>query len=137
MTANSANGNKNYEKTKCIICGSGNTSLSERNENFLEMRNIDGNLNEAIDISGIAWEQFPRLRDSSDANTIVNSLMEGLQEKLNIQVLAPISNTTVAMGTMIDRLQDLATRNPTLIEQGFSKTLEGLRTEMNTIRLAI
>ena len=111
--------------------------LNESNINFLERRLADGNLNEAIDIARIAWDQFPRLKESADTKRMMEMLMEGLQEKLNVHVLLPISNTTAAMTAIIDRLEDLADTNPALIDQGFNRTFEGFRSEMNAIRTAI
>jgi hypothetical protein len=52
--------------------------------------------------------------------------MEGLQEKMNIQVPVPISNTTVAMTAIIDLLEELAETAPSLIKEGFTRTLEGV-----------
>jgi hypothetical protein len=67
----------------------------------------------------------------------MESIMEGLQEKMNVQVLAPITSTTTAMTAIIDRLENLVDSNPSLIERGFNRTIEGLRTEMNNIKTAI
>jgi hypothetical protein len=113
------------------------TSLSGSNINFLEHRISDGNLNEAIDLARVAWDQFPRLRESTDAKRTIALLMEGLQEKMNVQVLVPVGNTMTAMTAIIDRLEKLAQTNPSLIEQGFNRTLEGFRAEMTSIRAAI
>ena len=124
---------------KCGICRDGQRpfDLSESNLLFLQKRVADSNLNEAIDIARIAWEQFPQIRQSADTKRIMESIMEGLQEKMNVQVLAPISSTTTAMTAIIDRLENLVDSNPSLIERGFNRTIEGFRSEMNNIRAAI
>jgi hypothetical protein len=125
-------------RASCLLCsGEGVLSLSEPNIHFLQKRITEANLNDAIDICRIAWDQFPRLKESSDAKRVVESVLEGLQEKITMQVLAPISTTTAAMTSIIDRLEDLADSNPSLIEQGFNRTLEGLKEEMSSIRNAI
>ena len=124
---------------KCGVCKDGQRpfDLSESNLLFLQKRVVDDNLNEAIDIARIAWEQFPQIRQSSDTKRIMESIMEGLQEKMNAHVLAPISSTTTAMTAIIDRLENLVDSNPSLIERGFNRTIEGFRSEMNNIRAAI
>ncbi|MGI0012405.1 MAG: hypothetical protein ACREBU_03025 [Nitrososphaera sp.] len=126
-------------RAKCSFCMDGLSPihLAEANVLFLRKRITEGNLNEATDIARIAWEQFPGIRESADTMKLIDSIMDGLQQKLNLQVLVPISNTTSAMTTVIDHLQDLARTNPSLIEQGFTRTLEGFKAEMNSIRTAI
>lgn len=124
---------------KCELCRDGGrpADLSDSNVLFLQGRIAEGNLNEALDIARVAWNQFPRLKESADTKRMMEMLMEGLQEKMNGQVLVPISNTMTAMATIIDRLENLVETNPSLIEQGFNRTIEGFKTEMQTIRSAI
>ena len=130
--------NLNSEHRTRLLCTALSApNLSEFNFAFLEKRIADGNLNEAIDIARIAWDQFPRLRESADVKRMMESVLVGLQDKMNVQVLAPITNTTAAMSAIIDRLENLVETNPSLIEQGFNKTLVGFRAEMSTIRTAI
>jgi hypothetical protein len=127
------------DQSKCPVCRNDGRviELSEPNVLFLDKRITDSNLNDAIDIARVAWEQFPQIRQSADTKRIMESIMEGLQEKMNVQVLAPITSTTTAMTAIIDRLENLVDSNPSLIERGFNRTIEGLRTEMNNIRAAI
>lgn len=124
---------------RCGVCRDGERTfgLSELNALFLEKRIADGNVNAAVDISRIAWDQFPRLKESAETKRMAEFIMEGLQEKINTQVLMPISNTTAAMGIIIDRLEDLVDKNPALIEQGFNKTIEGFKSEISTIKSAV
>jgi len=112
-------------------------NLSQANLHFLESRFFERNINEAIDISRIAWEQFPGMREAVDSKRMLDRMMEGLQDKMNVQVLVPISTTTSAMTAIMDRLEDLVENNPSLIQQGFNKTIEGFRLEMSSIRTAI
>jgi hypothetical protein len=112
-------------------------NLSQANLHFLESRFFQQNLNEAIDIARIAWEQFPNTRETSAAGQLVDQVMQRLHEKMNTQILGPITSTTAAMTALIDRLEDLAETNPSLIERGFNRTFEGFRAEINTIRTAI
>ena len=125
---------------KCTLCNNCSVllQLSESSRLFLEARMADGNVNEALDISRIAWVEFPRLKESAEAKRTAEYLLEGLQDKINIQVIMPISNTTSALTTIIERLEDLVeNKNPTLIDQGFRRTLDGLKVEMNNIQAAI
>jgi hypothetical protein len=126
-------------RTKCSICDDGRrvVDLSEVNTLFLKKRIDESTLDNAIDIARIAWNQFPSTRETATAVQLVDQVMQRLQEKMNTQVLGPVSNTTAAMTAIIDRLQELANTNPSLIEQGFSRTLEGFRGEINSIRSAI
>ncbi len=122
----------------CFLCrGELRPDLSESNIHFLEKRIADGNLNAALDVARIAWDHFPRLKESTDTKRIAEFLLEGLQEKMNVQILAPISNTTAAMAAIIDRLEDLVETNPALIEQGFNRTLDGIKREINNLKSAI
>jgi hypothetical protein len=125
--------------TMCMMCRGGQRviALSELNALFLEKRIAEDSVNAALDISRIAWDHFPRLTESADARRTAEFLMEGLQEKINLQVLMPISNTTAAMSAMIDRLENLIDSNPALIEQGFNKALDGFKTEINIVKSAI
>lgn len=131
--------NGNAKMSTCLLCAPNvrPSELSGPNIDFFQKRVADGTLNEVLDIARIAWEHFPRLRESADAKRILEQLMEGLQEKMNAQVLTPVSSTVTAMTTVIDRLEHLVKSNPSLIEQGFNRTLEGFRAEMTNIRVAI
>jgi hypothetical protein len=125
------------ERDDCTKCALSSSQLSDTNLHFIERRCADGNLNEAIDLARIAWEQFPKSRESADVKQLLDALMDGLQEKMNSQILGPITSTTNAMTTIIDRLQDLTRTNPALIEQGFAKTLESFRLELNGVKAVI
>ena len=122
---------------KALLENEDKLNLSQANLHFLESRFFEQNLNEAIDIARIAWEQFPGMREAADTKKMLDRMMEGLQDKMNVQVLVPISTTTAAMTAIIDRLEDLVETNPSLIQQGFNKTIEGFRMEMSSIRTAI
>jgi hypothetical protein len=121
------------------MCNDGQRAvkLTESNGLFLDNRIADGSLNEAIDIARIAWDQLPRLRESAYTKRMMELIMEGVQEKMNAQVLAPLVSTTASMTAILDRLENLVESNPTLIERGFNRTLDGFRSEMQNIKTAI
>jgi len=128
----------NNQSTACWMCKiAGSLKLSTPSIHFLNKRIQEENLEEAIDIARIAWDQFPRMREAADSKKMLDGMMEGMQEKLNAQVLVPMSNSTAAMTAIMDRLEKLVETNPSLIEQGFDKTIVGFKAEVNSIRNAI
>ncbi|MFL6318107.1 MAG: hypothetical protein ACJ71K_13330 [Nitrososphaeraceae archaeon] len=52
----------------CLFCEGGRRAINfaESNKQFLSKRLRDGNIDEAITISRIAWDNFPILKESAD-----------------------------------------------------------------------
>lgn len=52
----------------CIFCEGGKRAINftESNKQFVSKRIRDGNIDEAITISRIAWDNFPILKESAD-----------------------------------------------------------------------
>jgi hypothetical protein len=57
-------------RVSCNFCEGGKRviNLIESNKHFISKRIIDGNIDEAITISRIAWDNFPKLKESADTN---------------------------------------------------------------------
>jgi hypothetical protein len=54
------------EKVDCNFCEGGQRTvkLTESNKHFISRRISDGNIDEAITISRVAWDNFPIQRES-------------------------------------------------------------------------
>jgi hypothetical protein len=61
------------ELVDCNFCEGGKRviNFTESNKNFLSKRKSEGNIDEAITISKMAWENFPKLKESADSKKIV------------------------------------------------------------------
>ena len=110
------------EQLGCTICEDGKRViyLTESNKNFLSKRISEGNIDEAITISRIAWENFPKLKESSDSKKIVETLLQGVQEAINAQVFTPISSSISGLNAVISTLE----KNPELIQNCSKETAQ-------------
>lgn len=127
----------NEDNLRCNFCNNGKSVVSvvESNRNFIIARIKERNLDEAITISRIAWDNFPVLKESADTKKIVESLLKGVQEVINTQLLTPITTSTNAITTSTNglaalrtTLERLAEQNPNLIEKSVKdqfKVIEG------------
>jgi len=98
-------------KLTCNFCSNSKSlvSVAESNRNFIIARIKERNLDEAISISHIAWDNFPVLKESADTKKIVESLLKGVQEIINTQMLTPITTSTnglAALRTTLERRQN-------------------------------
>lgn len=137
-----------------ICCGLQHVSISVPNAKFLRDRKAEGNLDEAIALSRICWDNFPALRLSSDSKTAIEEFMistkQWLEEQAE-QILKPMSDLNSALATTVTVLSSLSTSLPEglkphidlamqeldrkrqLAENGLKISLDGLRKDIETI----
>jgi hypothetical protein len=108
-------------------------SLTESNRHFLFERMTEKNIDEAITISRISWENFPRIKESADTRKIVESVLGGIQQTINHQILTPITASINALNTLAATLQN----NPQLIQESSKQTIQSLNESIEHIVLTI
>lgn len=139
----------------CPICGGlQHINISVPNARFLSDRTAEGNLDEAITLSRICWNNFPTLRLSSDSKKVIEEFMVSAKQWLEEQaeqILKPISDLNSALATTVTVLSTLSTSLPEglkphidlamqeldhkrqLAENGLKISLDGLRKDIETI----
>ena len=119
------------EQVGWTICEDGKRviDLTESNKNFLSKRISEGNIDEAITISRIAWENFPKLKESADSKKIVESLLLGVQETINAQVLTPMNTSMSGLNALMSALE----KNPELIQKCSNKTIQNVSGQLGQI----
>jgi len=137
-----------------ICCGLQHVDISIPNAKFLRDRKAEGNLDEAIALSRICWDNFPALRLSSDSKTVIEEFMistkQWLEEQAE-QILKPMGDLNSALATTVTILSSLSTSLPEglkphidlamqeldrkrqLAENGLKISLDGLRKDIETI----
>jgi hypothetical protein len=115
----------------CDFCDGGKRTidLSESNRHFLYNRIRDGNFDEAITISRVAWENFPKLKESADTKMIVETLLGELQQTINAQILTPINTSINGLNILMSMLE----KNPELIQKCSEETVQNLTVLLNQI----
>jgi hypothetical protein len=90
--------------SSCIFCESGKrvVNLTESNRQFLLKRTRDG----------IAWDNFPILKESADTKKIVETLLRGIQQTVNAQILTPMNASISGLNTLMSALE----KNPILLK---------------------
>jgi hypothetical protein len=139
----------------CPICGGQQqVNISSPNARFLRDRKNEGNLDEAIAISRICWDNFPTLRLSSDSKTVIEEFMASTKKWLEEQakqILKPVSDLNNTLAGTVTVLSTLSTSLPEglkphidlamqeldrqrqLAEDGLKISLDGLRKDIETI----
>jgi len=139
----------------CPICGGlQQVSISVPNARFLRDRKAEGNLDEAVALSRICWDNFPTLRLSSDSKIVIEEFMVSARQWLEEQaeqVLKPMSDLNNTLASTVTALSTLSTSLPEglkphidlamqeldrqrqLAENGLKISLDGLRKDIGTI----
>src|ERR687896_639547 len=93
--------------TMCNFCDGGKRviNFTESNKHFLSKRIRDGNIDEAITISRIAWDNFPILKESADTKKILETLLMGIQQTINAPILTPINTSISGLNALISTLK--------------------------------
>ena len=103
MTANS--GIRIFSCVKCGTEPASVASLSHPNLAFMSDRSMEGNLDEAISIARIVWQQFPEIKLSAEAKTCIDTVYKSFDQRLGpfrsdmlngIKMLLNIANTLPA-----------------------------------------
>jgi hypothetical protein len=119
----------------CNFCEGGKRviNFTESNKHFLSKRIRDGNIDEAITISRIAWDNFPILKESADTKKIVETLLRGIQQTINAQILTPMNTSISGLNALMSTLE----KNPELIQKCSEETTRNLNGHLNQILTSI
>jgi hypothetical protein len=120
---------------QCYFCNDSinEVNLTESNKHFLLQRIKERNLDEAITISKIAWDNFPLLKESADTRKIVETVLEGIQENINNQIFTPITASINALNSLTATLQN----NPKQIQESSKQTIQSLNESIKQIIFAM
>jgi hypothetical protein len=123
------------ERDQCIFCNDSinEIDLTESNRNFLLQRVREHNLDEAVTISKIAWDNFPLLKESADTRKIVETVLEGIQQTVNNQIFSPITASINALNTLAATLQN----NPRQIQESSKQTIQSLNESIKQVVFTI
>jgi hypothetical protein len=118
-------------KVDCNFCEGGQRTvkLTESNRLFISKRITEGNIDDAITISRIAWDNFLILKESADTKKIAEILLKGIQQTINTQILTPISASISGLNMLMSTLE----KNPELIRKCSDETVRNLSTQLNQI----
>ena len=105
---------------KCPICGSeaSNLNINEDNLRFLEQRFHDNNLDQAITLANIVWNNFPGLRLNADSRTLINGMLKGVQEQVTY-ALTPLEMITKMVYPLSEKLEELIEKLPEGVKNEF------------------
>ena len=119
----------------CNFCDGGKRviNFTESNKHFLSKRIRDGNIDEAITISRTAWDNFPILKESADTKKIVETLLRGVQQTINAQILTPMNTSISGLNALMSTLA----KNPELIQKCSDETMRNLHGLLNQILTSI
>jgi hypothetical protein len=123
------------ERGQCYFCYNSinEINISESNRHFLLQCTRERNLDEAITLSKVAWENFPLLRGSADTKKVVETVLEGIQQNINNQIFAPINASINALNTLTATLQN----NPKQIQESSKQTIQSLNESIKQIVFTI
>jgi hypothetical protein len=123
------------DRGECYFCKNSlnEVSLTDSNRHFLLDRVREKNLDEAITISRIAWENFPLLKESADTKKIVETVLRGVQQTISDQIFAPITASINALNALTATLQN----NPKQIQESSKQTIQSLNESIKQIIFTI
>jgi hypothetical protein len=123
------------EEGQCYFCYNSinGMNLTESNRHFLLQRIKEHNLDEAITLSKVAWENFPLLRESADTKKVVETVLEGIQQNINNQIFTPLNARINALNSLTATLQN----NPKQIQESSKQTIQSLNESINQIIFTI
>ncbi|MDP9288123.1 MAG: hypothetical protein M3P08_07990 [Thermoproteota archaeon] len=118
-------------RVACNFCEGGKRviNLTESNKSFLSERIKDENIDEAITISRIAWDNFPILKESADTKKKVETLLNGVHQTINEQILSPITTSISGLNALMSAVE----KNPELIQKCSDDTMRSLNGHLNQI----
>jgi hypothetical protein len=119
----------------CYFCNNlkNQISLTQSNRHFLLERVKEQNVDEAITISRIAWDNFPILKESADTKKIVESVLKGVQQTISDQIFAPITASINALNSLAATLQN----NPKQIQDSSKQTIQSLNESIKQVVVTI
>jgi hypothetical protein len=123
------------DRDPCYFCNKSTNEihLTESNKHFLLERVKEQNVDEAITISRIAWDNFPILKESADTKKIVESVLKGVQQTISNQIFTPITASINALNALTAILQN----NPKQIQESSKQTIQSLNESIKQIVFTI
>ena len=123
------------DRDQCYFCKNSlnKISLTESNRHFLLERVREQNIDEAITISRIAWDNFPLLKESADTKKIMETVLKGVQQTISDQIFAPITASINALNALTATLQN----NPKQIQESSKQTIQSLNESIKQIIFTI
>ena len=121
------------EENQCYFCNDSINEINLTESNRHLQRVKEHNLDEAITLSKVAWENFPLLRESADTKKIVETVLEGIQQNINNQIFAPLNENINALNTLTATLQN----NPKQIQESSKQTTQSLNESIKQIIFSI
>jgi hypothetical protein len=127
--------------TTCPVCGSlRKVKISSLNAEFLCDRTAEGNVDDAVTLSRICWNNFPQLRLSSDSKAIIGEFMMSTKrwfEDQAKQILNPLSDMNKTLTTTITALSTLSTSLPEDLKPHLSVAIQQLDSKMQLVESAL
>ena len=118
----------------CFFCDfSGRLTFTESNRQFLLQRLKEQNIDEAITISRIAWDNFPTLKESADTKKIIENVFKGVQQTFSDQIFTPITASVSALNALTATLQN----NPKQIQESSKQTIQSLNESIKQVVFTI
>jgi hypothetical protein len=123
------------KRDQCYFCKNSvkEISLTESNRHFLLERVKEQNIDEAITISRIAWDNFPTLKESADTKRIVETVLKGVHQTISDQIFAPITASINALNSLTATLQN----NPKHIQESSKQTIQSLNESIKQVVFTI
>lgn len=123
------------DRDPCYLCNNSTNEihLTESNKHFLLERVKEQNVDEAITISRIAWDNFPILKESADTKKIVETVLKGVQQTISDQIFMPITASINALNALTATLQN----NPKQIQESSKQTVQSLNESIKQIIFTI
>jgi hypothetical protein len=124
------------EQKTCPICGSTSDQflIDNTNLSFLSQLNEKNEINVAISMTRIIWENVPQLRLTADSKIIVDelskTLLENTQEKIN-KILEPMKIFVETFPKLIEKLPESLRRD---VREEFDDTKIKIDNEFKTLR---
>ena len=117
------------DKVGCTFCDDGKrvVSLTESNEHFISKRISDGNIDEAITIARITWDNFPKSKESANTKRLAETLLEGMVQQMESQLFKRMDASLSLLNGLVSILQN----NPELIQSSKQEIIQNVKEQIN------
>ena len=121
--------------TICPVCGNqaNRFNVSRSNLIFLQKRFQDKNLDDAITLSAVAWNNFPGLKLNADSKAVINGLLIGIENQVN-KAVAPLDKITMMIQPLSQKLEGLTAKLPDDVRKEFNEINLQLTAQMKTMQ---
>lgn len=119
----------------CSNCGAELelAGVSSMNVSFLNERIREGNLDEAISLARVAWNNFPELKLSTESKAVIDSLLDSVEGKVQ-QILNPLHNATSTLIALSTSMAELSKQLPENLRQDFGKKIDDLQKQVQSVQ---